>query len=156
LKAKLNKAIESMEACVHHEPKGLYPDHHPNYWLLKTTLEELKTKPDNSIQIVHEQECITDGSSWGDNILRAPSDLIMELKTKIDTLEVQARKNALELISAYGQATDAYDAQVKAETERDELQAKLDKTVKALRMSLLMDFKPAVAVLEELESTLPK
>ena len=40
--AALVKAMDAMEVCVRHEPKGLYPDHVPNYWLLKKTLEELK------------------------------------------------------------------------------------------------------------------
>jgi hypothetical protein len=40
--AALVKAMDAMEVSVRHEPKGLYPDHVPNYWLLKRTLEELK------------------------------------------------------------------------------------------------------------------
>ena len=44
LEAKLAKAVDAMEVCVRHEPRGIYPDHVPNYWLLKTTLEEIKGK----------------------------------------------------------------------------------------------------------------
>jgi hypothetical protein len=39
----LAKVIDVLEVCVRHEPKGLYPDHTPNYWLLKKTLKELKS-----------------------------------------------------------------------------------------------------------------
>jgi hypothetical protein len=42
LRAKLAKAVDAMEVCVRHEPRGIYPDHVPNYWLLRTTLAELK------------------------------------------------------------------------------------------------------------------
>lgn len=41
LETKLAKAVDAIKVCVKHEPKGLYPDHYPNYWLLKTTLLEL-------------------------------------------------------------------------------------------------------------------
>lgn len=39
---RLKLAIESVEACVKNEPRGLYPDHYPNYAFLKDILKELK------------------------------------------------------------------------------------------------------------------
>ncbi len=42
LEQKLAKAVGAINVAIQHEPKGLYPDHVPNYWLLRTTLVELK------------------------------------------------------------------------------------------------------------------
>jgi len=42
LEAKLAKAVEAMEVCVNNQPTGLYADHSPFYWTLRTTLAELK------------------------------------------------------------------------------------------------------------------
>jgi hypothetical protein len=49
--AKLAKVVDAMEVCVRHEPRGIYPDHVPNYWLLKTTLEEIKRGEDMSDEV---------------------------------------------------------------------------------------------------------
>jgi len=42
LEAKLAKAVEAMEVCVNNQPTGLYADHNPFYWTIRTTLAELK------------------------------------------------------------------------------------------------------------------
>ena len=40
--AKLAKAVDAINVATQCEPRGLYPDHVPNYWLLRTTLAEIK------------------------------------------------------------------------------------------------------------------
>jgi len=42
LEADLAKAVKAMEVCVNNQPTGLYADHSPFYWTLRTTLAELK------------------------------------------------------------------------------------------------------------------
>lgn len=42
VEAKLAKAMDAMRVATKHEPKGLRPDHVPNYWLLRQTLKELE------------------------------------------------------------------------------------------------------------------
>lgn len=42
LEAKLAKAVDAINVAAQHEPKGLYPDHVPNYWLLRATLAAIK------------------------------------------------------------------------------------------------------------------
>ena len=42
LEAKLAKAVDAINVATQHEPKGLYPDHVPNYWLLRATLAAIK------------------------------------------------------------------------------------------------------------------
>lgn len=40
--SKLAKAMDAMRVATKHEPKGLYLNHVPNYWLLRQTLKELE------------------------------------------------------------------------------------------------------------------
>ena len=42
LEQQLAKAVDAINVATQCEPRGLYPDHVPNYWLLRTTLAEIK------------------------------------------------------------------------------------------------------------------
>ena len=50
-----------------------------------------------------------------------------ELLTRAETAEAATRGYAVQALTSLGQASDAHDAQLKAEAERDALQAEVDR-----------------------------
>ena len=65
-------------------------------------------------------------------LIEAMADRIEELSNCVAVLEAKLRKSALKKLSALGQATEAYQAQLAAEARIVDTEAKLAKAVEAL------------------------
>jgi len=77
-----------------------------------------------TMNLSHEGEpfYLTVGRSNGGT----PSDTIGALNARIEALQAENREQALQVLTTLGQAQDAYEAQLKAEAERDRLKEELE------------------------------